>query len=354
MKLRPYTREDFPLIQAWICDARTNAMWCADMFPYPLEAAEFSRLLEDVSRQYGDVPYIAAEDDGTPVGFFCFSVKEETNEGFLKFVVVDNTRRGQGIGTRMLELAAAYAFGTAGADALGLNVFSVNPGARRCYEKVGFRDRSVTENCFVFDGESWSKHNMVLPGPGNDRRTGMLSRDQIAALILRSGFTETGPVPIAELTWEPSVRQICRDNSCRGYGASWACPPAVGTLEECRARVEQYETMLLFSKKYELEDSFDFEGMGQAMTDFKKTVDVLQENLGNSLPAYLLLSNEGCGRCRKCTYPDAPCRFPRQLHHSLEGYGFLVNQLAKQAGIRYNNGPNTVTFFGALLYRTKA
>ena len=108
--------------------------------------------------------------------------------------------------------------------------------------------------------------------------------------------------------------------------------------------------MLLFTKKYELESSFDFEGMGEALHDFKKAVDRFHRRLESVLSSFLLLSNEGCGRCAKCTYPDEPCRFPDLMHHSLEGYGFMVNELAKEANVRYNNGPDTVTFFGALLF----
>ena len=108
--------------------------------------------------------------------------------------------------------------------------------------------------------------------------------------------------------------------------------------------------MMLFTKKYTLDSSFDFEAMGEGLRDFKKAVDRFHRNL--DLPSFLLLSNEGCGRCTKCTYPDEPCRFPNLLHHSLEGYGFVVNELAKEANIRYNNGPNTVTFFGALLFNS--
>ena len=63
-----------------------------------------------------------------------------------------------------------------------------------------------------------------------------------------------------------------------------------------------------------------------------------------------VLSTEACTRCAHCTYPDAPCRFPERLHHALEGYGFLVHELAQAAGIRYNGGKGTVTFFGALLF----
>ena len=165
-----------------------------------------------------------------------------------------------------------------------------------------------------------------------------------------SGCSEYGVIPTAELRFYPEIRRICEENTCRGYGRTWACPPAVGTLEQCRDRVMKYDQMFLFSQKFDLEDSFDFEGMHQGMMDFKGTVDRLAELVKPMLPDTLILSNEGCGRCKVCTYPDAPCRFPDKLYPSIEGFGFIVSELAVKAGIRYNNGPNTVTFFGAVLY----
>ena len=175
-------------------------------------------------------------------------------------------------------------------------------------------------------------------------------RSHIEKAIAEIGFSEFGYVGIDRLVYHSEVRAICEANTCRNYNTSWACPPAVGTVEECRARVAKYGRMILFSRAYQLEDSFDFEGMVESLHSFKKLVDTFQDNLGDSLGEYLLLSNEGCGRCAKCTYPDAPCRFPERLHHALEGYGFVVSELAKEAGIRYNNGANTVTYFGALLF----
>ena len=165
-----------------------------------------------------------------------------------------------------------------------------------------------------------------------------------------AGFLETGLVDIAALRFEPEIRRICQSNGCGNYGTSWACPPAIGTLEECRQRCMQYSHMLLFSGCFELEDSFDFEGMTVGMKNFKTMTETFDRLAGGILDRYLLLSNEGCGRCSRCTYPDAPCRFPDKLYHSIEGYGFHVGHLAQCAGIRYNNGPNTVTFFGAILF----
>ena len=73
-------------------------------------------------------------------------------------------------------------------------------------------------------------------------------------------------MPLKQARSDPWVRELCEQNTCRQYGASWACPPAVGTLEECQARVQSYDAMLLFSRRYTLCDSFDFESMaaGQA------------------------------------------------------------------------------------------
>ena len=178
----------------------------------------------------------------------------------------------------------------------------------------------------------------------------MTEREQLQTIALNGLFSAAGSIPTATLNYSADVRAACEGNVCRGYGATWACPPAVGTVEECRKRVEQYDIMLLFSRSYPLEDSFDFEGMMEALADFKNRVDAFAVEIEQLLPKFLLLSNEGCHRCAECTYPSAPCRFPQKLYHSLEGYGFLVSDLAVQAGMRYHNGANTVTYFGALLF----
>lgn len=174
--------------------------------------------------------------------------------------------------------------------------------------------------------------------------------DRIESSLIDTGFSAFGWVHIPSIEFYQEVRSICEGNGCRNYGSSWACPPAVGTIEECKARMNQYDKMILFSYAFQLEDSFDYEGMLEGLKRFKEMTDQLHQSLNPFLTDFLLLSNEGCGRCTQCTYPNAPCRFPQLLYHSLEGYGLIVNELAKEAGIPYNNGPDTVTYFGALLF----
>ena len=157
----------------------------------------------------------------------------------------------------------------------------------------------------------------------------------------------------SEVAFRQDIRELCQGNVCRQYGKTWACPPGVGTVEECRDRCLQYDTMLVFTGKYPLEDSFDYEGMQQGHKAFKALARQLEAAVKPWLTDYLLLSNEGCDLCESCTYPAAPCRFPARLHPSIEGYGLLVSDLAKQAQVAYHNGENTVTYFGALLFHEK-
>ena len=56
-----------------------------------------------------------------------------------------------------------------------------------------------------------------------------------------------------KLSFEERVRQICRQE-CDRYGTTWACPPAVGTVEECKERCLAYSHGLLFSSVAEVSD----------------------------------------------------------------------------------------------------
>ena len=170
-----------------------------------------------------------------------------------------------------------------------------------------------------------------------------------------AGVYEYGIVDPHDVEFRDDIRAMCEENKCHSYDKSWACPPAIGTVDECRKRAQSYDKMLVYSRKFELEDSYDFEGMGEAMLGFKGMSDRLREGLQPIFKDFIILSNEGCGRCKgkvskECTYPDAPCRFPEEVYGSVEGYGIWVSQLAQQAGIKYNNGKDTVTFFGAVLF----
>ena len=164
------------------------------------------------------------------------------------------------------------------------------------------------------------------------------------------GIFQYGYIDPSEIIFREEIQDICRSNACRVYGKTWACPPAIGGIEECRERVNQYKNAMVFSCKYDLEDSYDFEGMEDAGLEFRRTCDELWEKLEGHKNGFLLLANGGCQRCTECTYPDEACRMPEKLFPAFEGHGIIVAEVAKMAGINYINGKDTVTYLGMLLY----
>jgi predicted metal-binding protein len=76
----------------------------------------------------------------------------------------------------------------------------------------------------------------------------------------------------------------------------------------------------------------------------------LAEELHIAFPALPVYSAGGCTCCKKCAYPD-PCRFPQIAFPSMEAVGVYVSELARRAGLRYNSGENTVTYFTMILYK---
>lgn len=168
--------------------------------------------------------------------------------------------------------------------------------------------------------------------------------------IADKNFREWSVIPTSALVFAQEVHELCSKNQCGAYGTSWACPPAIGSLEQCRDRCMAYEQMLVFTAVYDLEDSYDIDGMQKGAKQFREICIRLHKMLKENGVDHEVLANGGCHRCRVCTYPKEPCRFPDELLPSLEGQGIYVNQLAERAGVRYINGANTVTYFGAVLY----
>lgn len=163
MRLRPYIKNrDFEIISKWITDERTHAMWCANLIEYPVSQENFQSVMEYAADKFGDSPFVATLDDGEVVGFFCYSSNLETNEGMLKFVMVDSKYRGKGYGKEMINLAVKYAFEIAKVSAVQLNVFPENERAKKCYMSCGFEERTTTDNAFKFKDETWGRCNLII------------------------------------------------------------------------------------------------------------------------------------------------------------------------------------------------
>ena len=180
----------------------------------------------------------------------------------------------------------------------------------------------------------------------------MPSTASLPVLALRLGATRSAILPVSDIQFSESFRNLCEMNSCGKFKTNWMCPPAVGPYEELKNQVLAFEKGLVIQTVYQLEDSFDFEGMMNAINIhdqvFRRILDQVKKK---QFADPILPLNAGvCRFCETCTYPDKDCLYPDEALASVEAYGIDVTALVTACGIPYNNGQASVSYVGMILY----
>ena len=173
--------------------------------------------------------------------------------------------------------------------------------------------------------------------------------EQLLMLAEQAGFTQSAPLEASALTVRTEVRDMCASDRCRAYGRSWSCPPACGTVEQCQKRIDRYRRGILLQTTGQLEDDFDAEAIWETEQRHKDSFSVLARQIRTLYPDCLPLTAGTCTLCRKCTYPDRPCRFPKKRFSSMEAYGLLVSDVCLKTGLKYYYGPQTITYTSCIL-----
>lgn len=167
-------------------------------------------------------------------------------------------------------------------------------------------------------------------------------------------FDKTKEVESSSLKILDEVRVLCEKNKCGNYNKSWNCPPAVGTLDEIKEEFTKFPKLIIFYEIYTLKNNMDWEGMIKGIETFDETVTKLQKDLSKdrkNKEDFIILGSAGCKICERCAYLDGePCRFPDDVTTSAEACGVDCMSLMKDNGLPYNNGPETVTYIGCVLY----
>jgi predicted metal-binding protein len=180
----------------------------------------------------------------------------------------------------------------------------------------------------------------------------MPDNTHLTMLALELGATRAAIVCVSDIQFSESFRQLCEMNSCGKYKTNWMCPPAVGEYEDLKNQVLEFDKGLVIQTVYQMEDSFDYEGMMNAIVIHEKVFrEILYHIQTENLLDPILPLNAGfCKFCENCTYPDRGCLYPDNALASLEAFGIDVTALVTACGIPYNNGVASVSYVGMVLF----
>ena len=162
LTLRPYKPLDAAVITSWLKNEYLMRQWCADRYEhYPVTPEEMNTYYDryiDGQRSRA----LTMVDNGDIVGYITLrNPADNPTEQRLGFVIVDDSKRGRGLGKVLVSIAVKYAFEALGATKVSLGVFENNPAARRCYERLGLTATGKYE-VYHLMGEDWNFHEMEI------------------------------------------------------------------------------------------------------------------------------------------------------------------------------------------------
>lgn len=175
--------------------------------------------------------------------------------------------------------------------------------------------------------------------------------EKLIEIALSEGAKKAAMISADQIVTSASFWDVCATNVCGNYGRCWMCPPDTGDIDELIQTVKSFPRALLYQTIFELEDSFDIEGMGESARVHAAVSRKIEKAAKPLLPkGYLHLINGGCRYCETCAKQEnKPCVSPENALASLESYGIDVYNTTKDTDLKYINGQDTVTFFSMIL-----
>ena len=152
------------------------------------------------------------------------------------------------------------------------------------------------------------------------------------------------------LDFSDRIRYICK-TECPMYGKTWACPPAVGEVDECKAKCLQYNSCLMVGTITEMVGEPSMAQSLATRPEHEEVTTQVRDILrAEGIDPYVL-STEACAVCERCAWLDGlPCRKPERMHPCVESHGINVIPLFETLGIPFICGENIVTWVSLLFF----
>lgn len=153
VRLRAIEREDIPAFLRWFNDPEVR-QWLTSI--QLLSRAKEERWFEEQLARTNDLILgieVQVDQGWTLIGNIgLHGLDWKNRRATLGIVIGERDFWDKGFGTEAIEVLLRYAFLELGLHRVELEVFEENRRARRCYEKVGFREEGIRREAVFRDG----------------------------------------------------------------------------------------------------------------------------------------------------------------------------------------------------------
>ena len=152
------------------------------------------------------------------------------------------------------------------------------------------------------------------------------------------------------LDFSERIRYICKAE-CPMYGKTWACPPAVGTVEECKAKCLSYNSCLMVGTIAEVDGEYNMEKSLATRPEHEHLTNQIRDFMRQQGVEPYILSTEACAACERCACLDGqPCRLPERMHPCIESHGINMIPTLEENGLAFNFAAEVITWYSLLFF----
>ena len=152
------------------------------------------------------------------------------------------------------------------------------------------------------------------------------------------------------LEFSQRIRWIC-EHECPMYGKTWACPPGVGSVEECTGKCLAYKKCLIIGTITDEAHPSDMERALATRPAHEKMTNQIRDLFREQGVEPYILSTEACSVCERCAIEDGqPCRMPGRMHPCLESHGINLIPTLEELGLEFQYGDDMITWYSLLFF----
>ena len=153
---------------------------------------------------------------------------------------------------------------------------------------------------------------------------------------------------------EERIREYCYQNLCGNYGKHYMCPPFIGTVEEIKSRLANYNKAILIRYSEEVDVKEDRKKVKRTKIDFHKKILELEKFLHKKGIDTWGLVGGSCSFCIECkAITNRPCKHPHKARPSLESLGIDVQKLLDNFALDNKFYPDKIVWTGCILINEK-
>ncbi|MBV9607002.1 MAG: N-acetyltransferase [Solirubrobacterales bacterium] len=244
MRLRALALADCDTLHSWITSADALFQWSGPWdFRWPLDRRQLTRDLEAAGGHRRLFAAVDA-DGGELVGHVMLTIQAEHRLGIVGRVAIAPDRRGQGLGTALMQEIVRVGFEQLGLHRLQLAVYDFNTGAVACYQRVGFVIEGRLRDSTRGSAGYWNGYVMALleheyrtrrppeSGAVLVRAVRLADASALAGLLTQLGYAQDAEQARAQLeAWAGDPRGTVLMADCDGSAAGFIAAHVIPYVE---------------------------------------------------------------------------------------------------------------------------